>query len=208
MKSYAQSSEDLFIADYFSTFKGTLLEIGANNGLDLSNSRLLIEQNWQAYLIEPASVFHELQGLYKDNEAVKCYNLAIGDKHGLVTLYESGAHVRGGSDRALVSSLDKAETQRWTLAGVKFEERQVEVIPFNTFWELAGFPQFDFISIDAEGLDAMILKQMDLKALGCKCLIIEYNGSEGLKTDFCRICVDQFGMKVALVNRENIIFVK
>lgn len=207
MKTYSQNAEDLFVANYFGDYKGTLLEIGANNGSELSNSLLLIEKDWCAHLVEPASVFHDLHLLHSYNAKVICHNLAIADVHGLVTLYESGAHVPGGSDRALVSSLKKAETERWSLAGVKFEAVEVNTLPFDAFWELTGFAQFDFISIDAEGYDKMILKQMDLGLLGCKCLVIEHNGDEGLKTDFCAYC-EPFGLKPALVNRENIIFVK
>jgi FkbM family methyltransferase len=206
--TYAQNKEDLFVLEYFKGFKGSLLEIGANDGVTFSNSRLLIENGWSAHLVEPASVFHDLKRLYADNPEVHCYSTAIGDKHGIITLYESEAHVPGGSDRALVSSLSQAETERWTVCGVKFEQIPVNVIPFNYFWELTDFAKFHFISVDIEGLDWLVLQQINLSGVDCKCLIIEHNSNEGLKTDFCRYCCDQFGMKVALVNAENIIFIK
>lgn len=208
MKSYAQNSEDIFVQNYFGIdYKGTLLSIGENDGTTYSNARLLLENGFSGHLVEPAYVYHQLYSLYINRPDVRCYNLAIADAHGLVTLYESGAHVPNGTDRALVSSLSKAETERWSLAGVKFQAVKVNTLPFNSFWELAGFPQFDFITIDAEGYDWMILKQIDLRAIGCKCLVIEHNGNERLKTDFCEYC-ESFGLKPALVNRENIIFVK
>lgn len=207
MKSYSQNAEDTFVANYFGDFKGTLLSIGENNGTDLSNALLFIEQDWCAHVVEPSYTFTTLQELHKFNKKVHCYNLAIADAHGIATLYESGAHVPNGTDRALVSSLSKAETERWSLAGVKFESVEVNTLPFNSFWELTDFAKFDFITIDAEGYDWMILKQIDLRAVDCKCLVIEHNGNEGLKTDFCEYC-EGFGLKPALVNRENIIFIK
>ncbi len=207
MKTYSQSKEDLFISEYFGDFKGCLLSIGENDGLTYSNARLLLENGFSGHLVEPARVYHQLYGLYINRPDVQCYNLAIADAHGIVTLYESGAHVPNGNDRALVSSLSKAETERWSLAGVKFEAVEVNTLPFNSFWELTDFAKFDFITIDAEGYDKMILKQIDLAAVGCKCLVIEHNGNEGLKTDFSEYCAG-FGLKPALVNRENIIFVK
>lgn len=206
MKTYAQNKEDLFIQEYFGNYKGTLLSIGENNGLDLSNARALLEQNWTGHLVEPSSIFYELKRLYIGNQNVHCYNVAVGEKQGIVDFYESGAHVPNGTDKALVSTLDFNETQRW--ANVDFKKIKVNVVPFNFLWEMTDFAKFDFISIDAEGHDLSILRQIDLDAVGCKCLIIEHNGSEDLKTDFCEYCVHQFGMKVALVNRENIIFIR
>lgn len=207
MISFAQNKEDLFIDAYFNNEKGTLLEIGANNGVDLSNSRLFISKGWKAHLIEPASVFYDLKRLYTDNRKVQCYNLAIGDKQEMVTLYESGAHVHGGTDKALVSTLSESETTRWRNSGVHFDEIKVNVVPFNFFWEMTDFSWFDFISIDAEGYDWLILQQIDLSAVGCRCLIIEHNGDEKLKSQYVTYC-KQFGLRQALVNAENIIFIK
>jgi FkbM family methyltransferase len=206
MNSVAQNKEDLFIQEYFGDFKGTLLDIGSNDGITFSNSRLLIENGFKAHLVEPSSVFYDLKRLYLGNQNVHCYNVAIGEQQGIVDFYESGAHVPNGTDKALVSTLDFNETQRW--ANVQFNKIKVNVVPFNFLWEMTDFAKFDFISIDAEGHDLTILRQIDLDAVRCKCLIIEHNGSEDLKTDFCRYCVDQFGMKLALVNAENIIFIR
>lgn len=206
MNSVAQNKEDLFIKDYFGDFKGTLLDIGANDGITFSNSRLLIENGFKAHLVEPSSVFYDLKRLYLGNQNVHCYNVAVGEEQGIVDFYESGAHVPNGTDKALVSTLDFNETQRWT--NVEFNNIKVNVVPFNFLWQMTDFAKFDFISIDAEGFDLAILRQIDLDAVDCKSLIIEHNGDEGLKTDFCRYCVDQFGMKPALSNSENIIFIR
>lgn len=208
MQSYSQNKEDLFIAEYFTDRRGTLLSIGENDGLTFSNARLLIEQGWSAHLVEPASVFYDLKRLYLDNKDVHCYNVAVDAVLGFAAFYESGAHVKNGTDRALVSTLLESETERWTKSGVDFHETRVSTVPFNFLWEMTDFAKFDFISIDAEGYDLTILRQIDLRAVGCRCLIIEHNSDEGLKTDFCRYAVDQFGMKVATSNAENIIFIK
>lgn len=206
MKSYAQNQEDIFVQNYFGiNYKGTLLSIGENDGTTYSNARLLLENGFCGHLVEPAYVFHQLYSLYINRPDVQCYNLAIADAHGLVTLYESGAHVPNGTDRALVSSLSKAETERWSLAGVKFQAVEVNTLPFNSFWELASFPQFDFITMDVESYEWMILQQMDLRALGCKCLCIEWNGYESRRNQFGDYCA-QFGLKEVLKNAENLIF--
>lgn len=205
MKSYAQNKEDLFITEYFGDTIGTLLSIGENDGLTLSNTRALLEKGWSGHLVEPSGVFYDLKRLYLGNQNIYCYNVAVGEQQGIVDFYESGAHVPNGTDKALVSTLDFNETQRWAATGVKFNKIQVNVVPFNFLWEMTDFAKFDFISIDAEGFDLTILRQIDLSAVGCRCLIIEHNSDESLKTDFCEYC-ENFGLSPVLVNAENIIF--
>ncbi len=51
---YSQNNEEQIIIEYFKDFKGHLLDIGANDGLTLSNSRKLIELGWTGDLVEPS----------------------------------------------------------------------------------------------------------------------------------------------------------
>jgi len=205
MKSYAQNKEDQFIANYFGDHKGTLLSIGENDGLTFSNVRALLENGWYGHLVEPSGVFYALKRLYIGNEKVQCYNVAIGLEQGIVDFYESGAHVPNGTDKALVSTLNFNETQRWT--NVDFHKIKVNVVPFAFLWEMTDFAQFDFISIDAEGYDLDILEQIDLAAVGCKCLIIEHNSNKDLIDAYKGYCRN-FGLVGVLENAENIIFIK
>lgn len=204
MKPYAQNAEDEFIKAFFGNSHGVLLDIGANDGQTFSNSRLLLENGWSGHLVEPASVFYDLKRLYLENKNVHCYNLAIGETMGMSSFFESGAHVKGGTDRALVSTLEAGEMARWLRDGVTFEEKQVSVVPFNFFWEMTGFSKFDFISVDAEGFDWAILRQIDLLEVGCRCLCIEWNGDENLKADIVKYC-GYCGLTLRKINHENLI---
>jgi len=203
MKS--QNNEAQIVADYFKGFKGTVLDVGSNDGITFSNSYDLIQSGWSGVLIEPGTVFTQLQELHKDNKAVTCYQLAISDKEEILTFYESGAHVKNGKDTGLVSSLDPNETIRWRNAGVEFTERKVQAVPFS--WILKWHKQFDFITVDAEGFDLQILKQIDLHKVGCRCLCIEWNGHQDLKQLYSNY-VGHYGMRLINENRENLIFVK
>lgn len=203
MKSYSQNFEDQFITDYFKGFTGTLLSIGENDGETFSNAKALIDLGWDAFLVEPSSAFYKMKQLHMWNKKVHCYHMALADYNGVANFYESGAHVRGGSDEALVSTLDFEETRRWRDSGVQFEQTQVPVVSFKNFWALCNYRKFDFISIDAEGADLAILKQIDLS--DCKCLVVEWNGNVELKAEYEKLCT---GMKMALFNRENIIFTR
>jgi len=197
LKTYSQNKEDLFILNYFGKLRGNLLEIGSNNGVDLSNSKLLIEHGFSATLVEPGTTFDQLEKLYKDNPKITLHNHAIGKQPGTMTFYESNAHIKGGSDRGLVSTLDYNETLKWRKSGVQFTERIVDVKPYDLT------DKFDFISIDAESKDWEILQQIDLTYT--KCLCIEWNSDTDLYrlfTDYCK------GFKVAVKNAENLIFTR
>jgi len=206
MKSYSQNAEDLFILNYFGNYKGTLLEVGANDGKTLSNSLLLIKNGWKAHLVEPGNVFEYLFHQHVANSNVTLHNYAIGGEFNKeATFYESAAHVAGGADIGLVSSLDFEETERWRKNGVAFTETKVQVKSFREFYKEAGQPKFDFISIDAEGFDWDILQQINLTEVGCKALCIEFNGIEALQVQFTNYCA-LHGLKLAHINNENLIF--
>lgn len=208
MKSYSQTGEDLFVLNYFGDYKGTLLEIGANDGLTLSNSRLLIENGWTGHLIEPGRyVFDGLYSLYEFNPNVKLYNYGIGKKFETVTLYESGPHILNGSDMGLVSTINSEETERWRKNGVCFNEIKIQINTFSDFYKFCRDDKFDFISIDAESMDWIILKQINLEQVGCRCLCIEWNSNPELKILFTNYCAG-FGMTLAHENCENLIYVK
>ncbi|ASU34398.1 FkbM family methyltransferase [Mucilaginibacter xinganensis] len=205
MNSYSQNREDLFVLDYFKGFKGTLLEIGANDGRTLSNSLLLIENGWNAYVLEPGSVCGDLFLLHKDNCKVHVFNYGIGERDEVVKFYESGTHVSNGSDKGLVSSTHYNETLRWRKSGVQFTEREIQLVSFENFYNSIENPVFDFISIDAEGHDWTILKHIDLKDV--RCLVIEFNGDNELQARFSIYCAS-YGLKLAIINNENLIFVR
>jgi len=203
--TYSQNKEDLQVLDYFGDRTGTLLSVGENDGTTFSNARLLIEHGFSAHLFEPATVCSSLIKLHKGNDKVHIYNKGLGDKIGRVTFYESGTHVKNGTDRALVSTTDYKETIRWRKQGVQFAERHIQILDFKGWYKHAGKPKLEFISIDCESNDWTVLKEIDLKEVGCEFLVIEWNGDKGLEKKYTTHC-EQFGLKECGRNSENLMF--
>lgn len=201
MKSYAQSKEDIFVLNYFGDYKGTLLSIGENDGTTYSNAMLLIENGWRAKLFEPGITFSVLRELHKSNENVHVYNLGVGNKQKTVKFWESGSHVPGGTDIGLVSTTNFEETKRWPQ--VEFVEKEISVVNLSEFFNEPI--TFDFISIDCEGSELLALQQIDLEAVGCKALCIEWNGNNELGEKFANYCK---GYQVGFISGENLIFCK
>lgn len=209
MIDYSQHGEQQIIVDYFKGFAGTLLSIGENDGITFSNSRALLELGWYGVLVEPSEkTFKELT---KNSEPftrqVLLHNVGIADYCGTAEFYESGPLV-SKKDHSLVSSIKKEETERWTKKSkpsdpvVKFTKTKIPVIDFATLLKNSGCDHFDFITIDVEGVEIEILKQIDLKALGCKMICLEYNN----KPEIAEIYDSLIPFPVHYKNRTNIIY--
>lgn len=195
---YSQNNEEQIIIDYFGDYKGNLLDIGANDGITFSNSRKLLELGWSGELVEPADIpYLKLKELYKDNKRIKLHKVAISDSRGELTFYSSGEHV-GNGDSDLLSTLSIVDKKKWENSTV-YQESKVDSLKWLDFY---NWQVYDFINIDAEGYDLSILKQMDLKELGCKCLCIEHNGHQ--YNDMIRE-LRKYNYKTLLVNNENLI---
>lgn len=189
MIDHSQHQEQSVILEYFNGRTGNLLDIGSNDGITFSNSLALIQCGWAGDLVEPShEAFRRLCQLHVHRENVYLHNVAIWDRNGEVDFYESGPLVNG-HDFALVSSLKVDETQRWKTVRkpehrpVAYKQTKVIAIDWKTFMQHSYCKTYDFITIDVEGCELDILRQMDLTALGCKMICVEYNGKDQDKFD-------------------------
>jgi FkbM family methyltransferase len=202
MQNFSQNSEQEVILNYFGDKVGTLLSIGENDGVTLSNSRALILNGWSADLVEPAPIpLMKLKELYIHNKDVNIIDAAICDYTGIMSFWSSGTHL-GKDDTDLVSTLSLADKQKWE-STTTWKEITINTYSWADYMKLKGYPHYDFISIDAEGYDLKILQQMDLLDLECSMLCIEHNGT--ILNEVTEIC-NKFGMKQLLLNNENVIF--
>lgn len=176
---YSQNNEEQVVLDYFKgECRGNFLDIGANDGQTLSNTRALAELGWSGVCVEPSlKAFEKLKELYKDNRDVYTYNFAIGHTNKKQILYDMGSHL--GNDSGLLATLVEEEKKRWP--GQKYEEVEVKCFKWKTFLNRLRIKEFDFISIDTEGMELVILEQMDLSKVRCAC--VEFNGRNKEKFD-------------------------
>ena len=201
---YSQIDEEKVILDYYKIiksknglkFSNKILDIGANDGETLSNTRGLIIEYPEivGYFVEPnPESFEKLQKLYYKNHNL--YNFAISDVDGKLEMYCNGSHITD-NDRGLLSTLIYSETERWQ--DEKWEKKIVDSkkYPFHDV-------NFDFISIDAEGMDEIILSQIDLSNTHILC--IEWNSIEERKKNIDEYC-QKFSMSILHQNSTNLIY--
>jgi hypothetical protein len=93
------------------------------------------------------------------------------------------------------------EKRRWTKE--QFNEIEVKCFRWKTFLNRLSVKEFDFISMDIEGMEVGLLKQMDLRATSCVCL--EWNGKPEVKAEFDKLMV---GFKIIYTSGENLIYAR
>ena len=197
---YSQNKEEQVILDYFGFIQGTFADIGANDGVTFSNTKMLAERGWKGILLEPSpKAYAKLKEIYKGIDGVYTYPFAIGDHNGTAILNESASLINS-HDVALVSTFKEEEMQRFRSI-TSYTPVEVKVFRWKTFLNRVKYKTFDFISIDAEGLDLDILRQIDLSNTRMVC--VEWNGKQ--KDEFMAACS---GFRLIHENGENLIFAR
>lgn len=209
---YSQNYEEKWIAEYFGDFRGRFLDIGANDGKTISNTYRLALDGWAGVYVEPspaayAKLLQTIEGIPPaesryDGPRFQALNIALGAHNGSITLHESGPHrLHNGNTNnvALLSTTMPSQLQRWvheTFTPVEVPCQTVGSTP-----EISG--TFDLVSIDAEGMDWTILKQLKLDDLAVAALLIEWNGDPKERKKIEAYC-ERFSLKVRNENYENL----
>ena len=169
-----------------------------------------MERGWAGVFVEPSpEAFRRMSVLHSAHPEwwTLSVNAAITAAEGRHILHESGTHLQTG-DVALLSSTIEEETKQWEATGHTFTPIEVDGITVATLLSKCqekGVEHFDLISIDAEGLDYDILRQIDLNGLKCQMLIVEHNGSNDPRM---MAHAEAHGMLLMDKNFQNLIFVR
>lgn len=207
MKGYSQYGEDKIILEFFKDKKGTLLDIGANDGRTISNSLLFIENGWSGVLVEASPIaFDKLKKEHENNKDVYCLKKCLSDTNGEVTFYHNEDHF-GVGDTDLLSTIVPSNYMD-SSRSFKFSSFTVECFDFETFYKDLPIKFFNYISIDIEGMDLIVLKQMNLSKLKTELIIIEYNNVQSIKDEILEYCSIFDISNILFDNKTNIILTK
>jgi FkbM family methyltransferase len=203
---YSQLDEDEIILKFYGDLKNKypqflsnkILDIGANDGETISNTRALIIKysDITGYFIEPnPACYEKLSLLYPENHML--FNFAMGDIDGISKMYCNGSHL-SPNDTGLLSTILEKETKRWGDEKWEIIDVPVKKYPFADI-------NFDFISMDTEGMDEIILPQINLEKTWIVC--IEWNSEperEIFFSDYCK----RYSLELIHKNSINLIYVK
>lgn len=174
MTGYSQNDEERYIVEYFNGRPpARFLDVGAHDGVHLSNTRRLAELGWGGTLVEPSpGPFKSLMENYIGREDVQLVDVAVvAGWPRLLKFYDS----RGD----FVSTFDETHRALWAAtgadgrAGVKFQPIYVSGISFEML--LTTFPgPYAFVNLDVEGINHLLFDELPLKEIGAELVCVEY----------------------------------
>ena len=179
-KSFSANSLDLKMKKYLVKNNGFFIEIGANNGIDQSNTFLLeIKKNWKGVLVEPSP-----------NKFFDCINTRSQDNHIFCNACVSFDYTENFVPMTyadLMSASKNLETDLIDREGhlnsskglfLNNNERRIEygasAKTLNTILKESNAPKkIDFFSLDVEGSEIAVLKGLDFTEYKIKYILVE-----------------------------------
>jgi len=176
---YSQYGQDKWLDENIFRKKvdGFFLEIGADDGIDKSNTLFFEEKGWNGICIEPSP---ERYKLLKKNRACSCINVAISDSIELVNFLDIKGWGKGLS--GIIDSYNDEHKNRikFELTNPQNKGSEIIKVKTNTIKNILnpfGIKNIDFCSIDVEGSEMKVLKSIDFSATFIKVIMIENNYS-------------------------------
>lgn len=174
---YSQIGQDKFLNE--SIFKnkknGVFVDIGAHDGISYSNSFYFEKElNWQGICVEPNPFVYELLAVNRKCETV---NACIYDKNGFVNfLLVNGPSemLSGIYEEYDLRHLKRIDHEVKELGG-SLEIKKIQSYTLNSLLAKHKLTNIDFLSIDTEGSEWTILKDLDFDRFLIKIICLENN---------------------------------
>ena len=134
-----------------------VVDIGANDGISLSNSFFFVQKGWRALLVEPlAESLEKAKSIYKTNPCVEFEQVAISDVAGWSKIYLDKI---GDANLFATITEQPSRLKRKLVSDSKFE-----VVETKTLQEVLNshnIPKvFALLSIDVEGYESKVISTL------------------------------------------------
>jgi FkbM family methyltransferase len=159
-KSWSQSGEDLivkYIFDVIGVGQPSYMDIGAHHPFYLNNTALFYENGSRGINIEPDPVL--IKAFIAHRKEDVNLNIGISDQKSVLDFYII--------NNPVLNTFSRQEAENYHKEGDYHivEKKKISVDTVNavlTEYRQGKFP--DFLTIDAEGIDEIVLKSIDFKA--------------------------------------------
>lgn len=206
--SYSQSGEDLivkFIFDCIGISKPTYLDIGAHHPYYISNTALFYENGSTGINVEPDPLLFNDFLIHRKKDVN--LNIGVGDNNDELDFYVISS--------STLNTFSKEEAEKYAQEG-DYNIIRTEKIKVNTLnyildkYANSIFPQF--LSIDAEGVDELIIKAINFEKnypiVICIETITFSTSGNGIKNKSLISFIESKGYMVYADTNINTIFVK
>jgi len=176
MEYYSQLGQDRFLnTTYFKNKKqGVFCEVGANDGVQKSNSLFFEKLGWAGICIEPLpQAFNALQ----KNRKCICENFAINLEEGESEFLEINGYAEmlsGLVNEYSPEHLDRVKGEINHYGGYS-KTIKVKTTKLQTLFDKHNIENIDYLSIDTEGNELKVLETIDYKKTNIFAITIENN---------------------------------
>lgn len=174
------------------------LDIGANNPFSISNTLFFEKKGWTGYAFDP---IESLKVLWTQRPNTIFVNAAISEQYEKKPFIE--IKPKNGWGQGLSGFAEYVRQE--DLRDFEYSEYTVECAPLSYF--IKDDIRFDFVSIDVEGAEGLILRGLDLSKSAPLAIVIENNREMGGSEEYRRFLSDKGYKLVARINASDDLFV-
>jgi FkbM family methyltransferase len=178
--SFSQIGQDLEVIKFYNNKEnGFFIEIGASDGINLSNTYLLETQyKWKGICCEP--IPYNFEKLVKNRPNSICYDEAVYSNSGLTLNFDISHSIY--SD--LLSGISEHIDIHKAIVDENKETIQVKTISLLDVLNNANAPSFiEYMSLDTEGSEFEILKNFDFEKYTFGLIDVEHNYVEPRRSE-------------------------
>lgn len=171
--SYAQLKQDIKVLEFYKNKRdGYFVDIGANDGIELSNTYLLEKDyGWKGICVEPLP--EQFQELLKNRTSINI-NKAVYNTTGEILDFSSSDFLSG-----VTKNINTHKHVVLTKPKIK-----VETITLNDILDKNNAPNFiDYLTLDTEGSELIILNAVNFDKYKFGLIHLEHNHQEPRRSD-------------------------
>lgn len=172
-KTYSTDGQDLFFKMLLNDQPGFFVDVGARDGVHISNTFLLEKRGWKGICVEPHPILY--QQLSKKRKS-KTLNLAIADVGEEQTVLQFAMWKEGALGHSGLVDVDYRHTK--ALEDIHHELVDVNVVSVETLLEKEGVTHVDVLDIDVEGAELSVVRSIDFSKCHINYVSVEQSSQE------------------------------
>jgi FkbM family methyltransferase len=169
LKSYSQEGEDMILRRLFEKQQiGFYVDVGAHHPKRFSNTYFFYKKGWNGINID--AMPDSMKSFNKIRQRDINIEKPVSDKKQVLTYYAFNEPALNGFSKELTNEREKSDNNYHVIFEKDIETSTLEEILDNA---LPKNKYIDFLSIDVEGLDFMVLKSNNFEKYKPKVILIE-----------------------------------
>ena len=190
-KNYSQYGEDIFISEFFKTnTKGFYVDIGSFHPLMYNNTALLYKKGWTGINIDLNQTTVDLFNIVRPKDQNICAAISAEEKK-VNLFFEHNFSPLNTINNEFFSALNMSESKQ-----KKFETKLINTTSFESaIKHLVKIPRVNFLNIDVEGSEKLVLDTMDWD-IPVYIICIELDDHNSEKDEYCRKLLQSKGFSL------------